>query len=184
MLVVKCSNVKYMFCPQYDGLSLADILNQAKQYPITFEYLPEEAELKRLPRQWVINLVYTLVEDLFAAWVNERVEQRNRKLAEENDLLIDFDPEIARAFHASTAISSKFFFAVQSPQILNRSFSRCSSSKGCWSVLAQKQVQTQEELGSRSRCCRQRGVYSRVVPRVLPSHHGARREAQVDRAGG
>ena len=52
-----------------------------------------------------MNLIYTLVQDPFAAWVKERVESRNLKLAEDNNMFIDLDPDIARAFNSSTEIS-------------------------------------------------------------------------------
>jgi hypothetical protein len=39
--------------------------------------------------------------------VKDRINQRNQKLAVERNLMIDMDPEIARAFQNSTSISSK-----------------------------------------------------------------------------
>jgi hypothetical protein len=71
--------------------------------------LPDEADLAKLPRQWVINLVNSLVGQPFSSWVGQQIEQRNSVLAAKNDLMIDLDPEIAKAFHTSTSISSKFF---------------------------------------------------------------------------
>ena len=44
----------------------------------------------------------------FQNWVNQRCTERNEKVAIEKDLSIQLDANIAKAFHASTAISCKF----------------------------------------------------------------------------
>ena len=56
------------------------------------------------------NVVYTLAKDEFTNWVQERINERNEKLKADKDMVIDMDPEIARIFHASTAVSGKFLF--------------------------------------------------------------------------
>ena len=43
-------------------------------------YLPEQRETKRLPRQWIINLVYTRVGNEFASWTRERIAHRHEKV--------------------------------------------------------------------------------------------------------
>ena len=72
------------------------------------DYLPEQEDHKRLPRQWVINIVYTLAGKPFADWVLEHVEARNKKIVADKKLAIMMDPDIMQAFHASTHVSSKF----------------------------------------------------------------------------
>ena len=64
--------------------------------------------MHKVPRQWLINVVYTIIGEPFSAWVNVEIVSRNDKLAEKQNLLISMDPEIAKAFHASVNISSKF----------------------------------------------------------------------------
>ena len=51
-----------------------------------------------MPRQWIINLAYTLIDRPFADWAQERIQARNQKLMDEQDLAIDIDPEILRCF--------------------------------------------------------------------------------------
>ena len=41
-------------------------------------------------------------------WVSQQVKNRNDRVAEKNDLMIELDPEIAAAFGESANISSKF----------------------------------------------------------------------------
>ena len=52
--------------------------------------------------------MHSLAGDEFAQWVNSLVQARNEKLASENNMFIDLDDQVARAFHNSTAVSSKF----------------------------------------------------------------------------
>ena len=40
-------------------------------------------------------------------WVHGRVEARNQKVAEEGDMMIELDPEIAAIYRASNAVSGK-----------------------------------------------------------------------------
>ena len=46
--------------------------------------------------------------DEFREWVAGKIRERNDKLAEKHDLMIDMDPAIARAFQNSSMISSKY----------------------------------------------------------------------------
>ena len=108
---IKCDKVKVKFAPQYESLSLERIFAKARDWPDVWEYLPDERDLRRLPRQWVISVIYTVVGQPFADWVDERIQARNEKLAFEGNKMIEVDPEIAACFAASTNISGKWFRA-------------------------------------------------------------------------
>ena len=45
------------------------MLGEALRYPDILDYLPHEDEYRRLPRQWIINLAYTLIGKPFADFV-------------------------------------------------------------------------------------------------------------------
>ena len=105
---IHCDRVRYLSVPQYEGLGIKEFIEEALRYPQTRQYLPDEEDFRRLPRQWIINLAYTLVEKPFADWAHERIQARNQKLIDEQDLAIDIDPDILRCFQASTNISSKW----------------------------------------------------------------------------
>ena len=60
-----------------------------------------------MPKQWLVNMVYSLVQEDFAKWVKGHINARNQKVTITHNLLIDMDPEVAAAFAASTAVSSK-----------------------------------------------------------------------------
>jgi len=68
----------------------------------------ETKEIGKFPRQYIANVIYTLVGSPFEVWVNKRVEDRHRKIAEDRDLNIEMDPEVAAIFEASNAVSGKY----------------------------------------------------------------------------
>ena len=43
----------------------------------------------------------------FKKWVHGRVEARNLKVAEEGDMMIELDPDIAEIYRASNAVSGR-----------------------------------------------------------------------------
>ena len=73
-------------------------------------HMPEEREIAKLPKQWVINVASTVIGEPFDQWIKARIIERNDKLAEEKNLLISVDPEVAAAFRGSNAISRKLVY--------------------------------------------------------------------------
>jgi len=55
--------MKHISIPQYEGLSIADLLDYAKQYQSVMQALPPELEIKKLSRQYIANVIYTLVSE-------------------------------------------------------------------------------------------------------------------------
>ena len=49
-LVVKCDNVRHIACPQFEGLTVKTMQEEAVKYPEVAFYLPEAKELPRVPR--------------------------------------------------------------------------------------------------------------------------------------
>ena len=74
--------------------------------------------MHKVPRQWIINVAYTLIGEPFAAWVKDAIISRNDDLARKQNLLIEMDPAIATAFHKSVNISSKSLLLPAEPPIL------------------------------------------------------------------
>ena len=95
--------------PQYENLSIERILERTKEYPDVKSYLPEDRDMHKVPRQWLINVAYTVIGEPFSTWVKDEISSRNEELAKKQKLLIDMDPEIAKAFHDSVNISSRFY---------------------------------------------------------------------------
>ena len=96
-----------MYVPQYENLSIERILETARKNPRISDYLPDDRDMHKVPRQWLINVAYTVLGTPFKAWVEDEIASRNEELAKKQKLLIEMDPEIAKAFHSSVNISSK-----------------------------------------------------------------------------
>ena len=92
--LIKCKDVKHIIVPQYEGLTIDDMLAFGEQYPEVMRSLPLTGkEILKLPRAYIANVIHTIVGDLFAKWVHQRIHDRNKKITVEKDM-IDMDPEI------------------------------------------------------------------------------------------
>ena len=96
-----------MHVPMYKGLTIDNMLAEGRRSPEVNNYLPDEKDLHRLPRQWLANVIYTLVGEEFQNWVTECIRNRNDHIAEKQNLIVELDPVIAAAFNNSLNISSK-----------------------------------------------------------------------------
>jgi len=84
-------------------------------HPEVFNYLPDGKELKKVPRQWICNVIASRIGLPFVQWVQARVNERHAQVVKDKNLAIAMDPEIAAAFHSSKAVSRKytFYFSAQ-----------------------------------------------------------------------
>ena len=58
------------------------------------KYFPAlDTETMKFPRSYIANMIFTLADQDFKAWVNERVAARNQKVAENNNAQVGMDPE-------------------------------------------------------------------------------------------
>ena len=69
--------------------------------------MPEDRDMHKVPRQWIINVAYSVIGETFNTWVKEEIVNRNEFGAQKQKLLIEMDNDIAKAFHSSVNISSK-----------------------------------------------------------------------------
>ena len=140
-------SVRYLSLPQYEGLGIKEVLQQALGYEVCTNYLPEQEEFRKLPRQWLINLCYTLIGQPFADWAKAIIESRNQRLVEEQKLAIDIDPQILHYFNQSTAVSSKSTVNKLLTQHSDSFSVYNHSSEGQRRLLAQGWLQAQKEVG-------------------------------------
>jgi len=108
MVDVNCDRVAYLFYPQYKGLALDDILAKLQDHPEVDQYLPDNQDYHRIPRQWAINIFQSVVGKPFAVWAQNTMQIRNEKHVEKHKLMIAMDPEVAEIFAWSTSVSSKY----------------------------------------------------------------------------
>jgi len=104
---IKCTDVKVINVPQFEGLTIDDMMAFGKIQPDVMRSLPPEKEIEKLPRQYIANIIYTMVGKPFSTWVDSQIKKRNEKILIAQNLLIEMDPEIAEIFQASTSMSGK-----------------------------------------------------------------------------
>ena len=69
--------MKYIFVPQYDSLAMKHLFNFLQNHMELAQYLPEMQEISKLPKQFVVNVAYTILGDVFKDFVSEQIEERN-----------------------------------------------------------------------------------------------------------
>ena len=106
--IIKCDDVKVVDVPQFEGLAIKDIFDFACNSADVENALPPPKEISKLSRSYLSNVIYTVMGEPFQAWITEQVNKRNQKVALEGNNVISMDPEIARIFQQSTAISGKY----------------------------------------------------------------------------
>ena len=64
-----------------------------------------EGKIKKLPRFYIANVMYTIIGETFREWVEKKVQERNEKHMLSQNMTIEMDPEVYKAFKASTHVS-------------------------------------------------------------------------------
>jgi hypothetical protein len=106
-MIIKCDAVKVITVPQFEGLAIQQIFQFACNMVDVQNALPPSKEISKLSRSYLANVIYTIVGEPFQQWVHQQVNIRNQKIAVEGNNVIAMDPQIARIFMDSTAISGK-----------------------------------------------------------------------------
>ena len=78
-----------------------------KQKPRIESYLPDEPDLPKVPKQWIVNVCAAVLGEVFKAWVQDQVEDRNALMEEWKEIMIAMDPHMAAKFNASSHVSCK-----------------------------------------------------------------------------
>ena len=73
-----------------------------------YRYLPDSREIHKVPREWICNIIASVLKNIFTDWIKKQIEDRNEEMAEKRDMNIELDPDIAAAFNASTSVSRKY----------------------------------------------------------------------------
>lgn len=55
--------------PQYDELTLDEILDFGLSYKVVEDALPIIREIRKMPREYICNVIYTLVGEDFKEWM-------------------------------------------------------------------------------------------------------------------
>ena len=84
--------MKHLSVPQYEGLNVQDVLKNIGMKDGFRLYMPVIKEIPKLPKQFIINVAYSIIGEPFAKWVRGQIEARNLKVTKQKDLLIAMDP--------------------------------------------------------------------------------------------
>ena len=89
---IRCEDVKVFQAPQYSGLKTELMLKWADSYPDVAKYLPlEPRETEKLHRDYVSTVIYTVVGEPFSDWVVSKINDRNSKVEESQDMTVHMD---------------------------------------------------------------------------------------------
>ena len=64
------SHITYVRVPAYENLSLEKIFSHFNSNSEVFKYLPDGKELKKVPKQWIVNVIATIEGEAFINWVS------------------------------------------------------------------------------------------------------------------
>ena len=119
-LHVKCEDVIVIKVPQYNGLHVKDILKFASTKVNIKKYLPDYDYFKEPNREWLWNIVNTLVSQDFQSFIKEKIEIRKNDIIKSQNLGIQAKPEFISIFRKSQAVSSmkgRSHFLARMPKI-------------------------------------------------------------------
>ena len=104
--------VQTLFVPQYKNLSVERILAFVADKPNISDFLPDDIDLEKVPKQWIVNVCAVVLGNSFKGWVAHQVEERNAEMCGKKEMLISMDPAMAAKFNASTHVSRKYLLCV------------------------------------------------------------------------
>ena len=119
-LYLNCKDISVIKVPQYKELHVKDILKFAASKVNIKMYMPDYAYQKEPNREWLCNIVNTLIKDEFQEYINEKVENRKLELINNQNLGIKAKPEFINIFKYSQSVSTmrgKSHFLVRLPKI-------------------------------------------------------------------
>ena len=76
--------------------------------PNISNFLPDDIDLEKVPKQWIVNVCAVILGSEFKAWVSHQVEERNAVMCAKKEMMISMDPDMAAKFQASTHVSRKY----------------------------------------------------------------------------
>ena len=139
--------MKTLHVPQYKNLSVEKILEFVIDKPYVFMYFPDEIDMPKVPKQWLVNVLAAVLGESFKDWVVQQVKERNTLMCEKKEVMIAMDPEMAAKFEASTHVSRKYL----PPISLDEKF-EVDRDRSSRILLSNKKVQRDRIIGPLTRC--------------------------------
>ena len=90
---ILAKDVEHIAIPQFEGLTITTMLEYAAMFPEAMKAFPTAAkEREKFPRQYIANVIHTIVGKSFREWMDRKLEDRNADLAEKREMFIELDP--------------------------------------------------------------------------------------------
>ena len=111
--------MKHITVPFYDNLTLELILDFGLAYKEVVDCFPVMREIRKMPRWYICNVIYSKVGDPFDEWVKNNCNDRNERFTQKHGLEIKLQARIAAAFESSTAVNRKYLIVINSQNLFN-----------------------------------------------------------------
>ena len=118
-LFVEWSNVKVIKVPQHKGFHVKDLLRYASTKVNIEKYLPDYEYAKDPNREWLCNIINTLMREEFHKFIQEKINKRKQELIKSQNLGVKAISEFVNIFRRSQAVSTmkgKSHFLVRVPK--------------------------------------------------------------------
>ena len=102
---LKCEQIKVIKVPHYKGLRISDILDFAAAHTDILNYLPEYDYNKEPSREWICNVINTLIPREFKEFIDLKVEERKKSIIDNQNFKITAKPEFLQLFKESKSVS-------------------------------------------------------------------------------
>ena len=119
-LYIKCDDVAVIKVPQYKGLFVKDLLKFASTKVNIKRCIPDYEYSKEPNREWLCNLLNTLIPEDFKDFITEKTEIRKQELIKNQNLVINAKPEFIDIFQKSQVVSlmkGRSHFLTRMPRI-------------------------------------------------------------------
>ena len=103
---VRCNSVHVIKVPHYKGLKVRDIVNFARTKVDITSYLPVYDYDKEPNREWIWNIVNSLIPNEFQKFIKQKEDERRKELLQSSNLAMRIKPEFLDIFKSSQAIST------------------------------------------------------------------------------
>ena len=95
---VRCSAVNIINVPHYKGLKMRDIVDFARTKVNIASYLPDYDYVKDPNREWVWNIVNSLIHKEFQEFIQQKEDERRKELLMSSNLAMRIKPEFLDIF--------------------------------------------------------------------------------------
>ena len=105
-LYLKCSEVKVCKVSHFKTFKVRDLIEYARQNTNIDEFLPDYNYQKQPNREWLWNVINTVVGERFRAFIMQRQQERTEYILDKKQMKVRALPEFIKLFQDSTSIST------------------------------------------------------------------------------